>query len=206
VLRELGVPATIFLATAYLDSPQPMPFDDWTAAGSPQVAREAWQALSTSQCEEMFDSGLIDLGTHTHTHRDFRHRDDAFRQDLDTSLALLRNRFGLFDATCSAPYGFVTPAMAAAAHEASLRCMLTTDDRLVRPGDDPFAWGRFSVEATDTPADLAARLDGWYGLARDVWQCVRRPWGANDPTPAQFNAPPAENETAMERVMEFSGR
>ena len=34
ILREHGVPATIFLATAYLDSPDPFPFDDWPWAGA----------------------------------------------------------------------------------------------------------------------------------------------------------------------------
>ena len=34
VLKELNLPATIFVATKYLDSDVPFPFDDWSAAGS----------------------------------------------------------------------------------------------------------------------------------------------------------------------------
>jgi len=37
VLRELEVPATIFVATAYLDGVAPFPFDDWPAVGSPET-------------------------------------------------------------------------------------------------------------------------------------------------------------------------
>ena len=37
ILRELNVPATIFVATKYLDTDRPFPFDDWSAAGKSGV-------------------------------------------------------------------------------------------------------------------------------------------------------------------------
>jgi hypothetical protein len=82
ILRELKVPATIFLATKYLDSEAPFPFDDWSAAGSAQAPAAAWRPLSTGQCREMLASGLIELGAHTHSHERFRGRYDAFRADM----------------------------------------------------------------------------------------------------------------------------
>ena len=42
---------------------------------------------------------------------------------------------------------------------------LSTDSDLVRPGDDPFNWGRFTASGTDSAASLAAKLGGWYSLA-----------------------------------------
>jgi hypothetical protein len=54
-------------------------------------------------------------------------------------------------------------------------CALTTQATLVRPGSDPFSWGRFGVGPGDTPGTLAARLDGWYGLARQVWLRLVKP-------------------------------
>ena len=49
VLRGLAAPATVFVATAYLDADGPFPFDDWPAAGSPHIPAEAWRPLTTAQ-------------------------------------------------------------------------------------------------------------------------------------------------------------
>jgi peptidoglycan/xylan/chitin deacetylase (PgdA/CDA1 family) len=170
VLRDLGVPATVFLATAYLDGREPFPFDDWAQAGSPRVEPASWRPLSTAQCAEMLAGGLVELGSHTHTHGAFRGRPEALAGDLAASLTVLRGRFGLKQVTFAFPYGVAGPALAAAARRAGVLCGLTTEPALVRPGSDPFAWGRFGVEDADGAGALAARLDGWFGLARAAWQ------------------------------------
>jgi peptidoglycan/xylan/chitin deacetylase (PgdA/CDA1 family) len=104
-LREHDVPATVFVATAYLDSYDPFPFDDWPCAGSPGVPGETWRPLRTAQCEEMLASGLIELGSHTHVHADFRHHPEEFRHDLALSLEVLRTKFGVREATFAFPFG-----------------------------------------------------------------------------------------------------
>ena len=43
ILKELAVPATIFLPTAYLDSKEPLPFDDWPGAGCSRADAAAWR-------------------------------------------------------------------------------------------------------------------------------------------------------------------
>src|SRR3954447_18427452 len=52
-LRELGVPATAFLATAFLDSGAPFPFDAWGTAQAGRVPPEAYLPLTTQQCRHM---------------------------------------------------------------------------------------------------------------------------------------------------------
>ena len=179
VLRELGIPATVFLATAYLDSSSPFPFDDWSAKGSRHVPCETWRPLRTAQCEEMLASGLIELGTHSHIHADFRGRPDELRRDLCISLDVLSTRFGVTEAAFAAPFGFGCrkydgPELFEAAEQAGVTCALTTDSELVRPGDDPFNWGRFAAWETDSARSLAAKLNGWYSLARNAWRWLRR--------------------------------
>ncbi len=173
ILRALGVPATIFLATAYLDSGPPFPFDDWPSAGSPDVPAESWKPLTSAQCAEMLGQGLIDLGSHTHTHAVFRGRPDAMVQDIGTSLEVLHARFGLVDATFSFPFDIAGPTLIAAARRAGLLCSLSSAAVLVRPHSDPFTWGRFFVEESDTDSTLAAKLDGWFNLARGAWLRLR---------------------------------
>jgi peptidoglycan/xylan/chitin deacetylase (PgdA/CDA1 family) len=174
MLRQLGIPATIFVATAYLDSPNAFPFDDWPGAGAPTIPADVWRPMTTAQCDELLHSGLIDIGTHTHSHANFRDRPDALNQDLLDSLHVLRSRLGREEVPFAFPFGIAEAALRAASKRAGVVCSLSTETVLVRPGSDPFTWGRFGVDETDTADTLAARLDGWYGLARDVWQQVRQ--------------------------------
>lgn len=180
VLQDLGIPATVFLTTGFLDSPRPFPFDNWRGKGAPH-AEECWRPLSTQQCRAMHTSGLIEFGSHTHTHDDFRDRPEEFARDLETSLAVLRDRFAIRDATFAFPYGtrrtgFSGPKMAAVCRAMGMLCSLTTEEELVGAGDDPFDWGRFTAEADDTSATLAAKLDGWYDLLRGAWRTLSHPF------------------------------
>lgn len=181
ILQELRVPATIFLATAHLDSKEPLPFDIWAAAGSPAVDADAWQALTTQQCEEMRADGLIELGCHTHTHRDFRGHTDALAQDLARSLAVLRARFDISDPTFALPFGILDAAMLEIVRAAGMCCCLTTDRQLVEPTCDPFEWGRFGVEQSDCAATLAAKLNGWYSLVQNTWRWLAALRGGRAP-------------------------
>src|SRR5207245_1286003 len=147
---ELGVPATIFVATAFLDGDRPFPFDDWQAAGSRWVPPDSWRPLSTAQCSEMQAGGLIDLGSHTHTHAIFRARPEAFVNDLRASLNKMSARFGLEQVPFSFPFGIADPDLIAAARRSGVLCGLTTQCELVRPWSDPFTWGRFNVTDSDT--------------------------------------------------------
>jgi len=179
VLRRHKVPATIFLATAYLDQEGPFPFDNTTTDIHGSRSSHRWRPLTSAQCDEMLGSGLVDLGSHTHSHYDFRHRPRQFRQDLELSLRMLQERFGVVEPSFSFPYGFAGPDLIHVVRHAGVQCGLTSDCRLITPRCDPYLWGRFGATEFDTPASLAARLDGWYSLARDVWRSARgRPRGA----------------------------
>jgi peptidoglycan/xylan/chitin deacetylase (PgdA/CDA1 family) len=179
VLKKLQIPATIFLATAYLDSEAPFPSDDWPAAGEPRLPAETWRPLKTDQCRELVASGLIELAAHTHTHADFRGRPDDLIADLQTCQSVLRERFDIDNPTFAFPYGtkadgFSGEPLASAARNAGVQSSLTTEARLVRPGDDPFDWGRFAAEEHDTAATLAAKLGGWHTLLRSFARKVLR--------------------------------
>jgi glycosyltransferase involved in cell wall biosynthesis/peptidoglycan/xylan/chitin deacetylase (PgdA/CDA1 family) len=170
VLRALNIPATVFLATAFLDRDQPFPFDDWGVTHQDRVPGEALRPMTTAQCRELARSGLIELGAHTHTHQDFRHRADDFDLDLRTCVDLLRRRFDLDDIAFAFPYGkpslgYADRDLVEAARRVGVTCGLTTEDVVVPPHADPFAWGRFNVYAFDTAATVAAKLAGWYSWA-----------------------------------------
>lgn len=192
VLKELDVPATVFLATAFLDSDRSFPFDDWLAKGSPRVPAQAWRPLSTAQCREMAATGLVELGAHTHTHDDFRTRPAAFEQDLARCVTVMRERFELSVPTFAFPFGFrgardpvrvLTPV----AKGIGVACGLTTEPVLVDPTSDPFEWGRFCVSDADSASMIAAFLDGWYDTTK---RALRRVWRVSPgPTGEASGAP-----------------
>jgi len=170
VLRELNISATVFLATAYLGSEQPFPFDHWGQRHSRVVPSTAFRPLNIAQCRELAASGLIEFGAHTHTHEDFRNRPIAFREDLQANIDVLDELFGRSDLTFAFPYGtprlgFVDESLTIEARRAGVQCALTTHSSLVKPGDSPFGWGRFTVFSWDNSRTLAAKLGGWYGWA-----------------------------------------
>jgi peptidoglycan/xylan/chitin deacetylase (PgdA/CDA1 family) len=178
ILQELNVPATIFLATAYLDSDEPFPFDDWPLKGSNAVHSDSWRALTTTECHRLREHDIIEFGSHTHTHEDFRNRNNVFRSSLQKSLDVLEHTFGVTNPTLSLPYGilsegFAGPEYFKASQELGTTCCLTTEEELIPQGASPFGWGRFLAEQTDTASTLAVKLDGWRDTARDQWRRLR---------------------------------
>jgi peptidoglycan/xylan/chitin deacetylase (PgdA/CDA1 family) len=162
ILKELKIPATLFLPTAYLDSEHPFPFDDWPAAGSSQAPGEAWRPMTTRQCLAMAEDGLMELGAHTHTHQDFTIRPGDFEPDLALNLEFLRSKLNIHQPPFAFPFGFVTPLMLSSVRRSGMTCGLTTEVALVDPTQSPFGWGRIQVEPWDTPSTLASKLNGWY--------------------------------------------
>ena len=146
VLRDMNIPGTVFLATAFLDSGDPFPFDKWAVKHRRDVPRAAFRPMTTAQCEELHASGLIELAAHTHTHQDFRDRAHEFQRDLEHCVRYLRKRFALDEVSFSFPYGkpslgYVDRELVRAAKIVGVRCGLTTEDVVVDRLDDPFSWG-----------------------------------------------------------------
>jgi peptidoglycan/xylan/chitin deacetylase (PgdA/CDA1 family) len=164
VLETFGIPATVFVATAYLDSDAAMPFDNWRAAGWPGVPPVTWRTMTTEQCLDAQQGGLIELACHTHTHADFRGRPEAFAEDLSLSLNVFQERFGVRKPALAFPGGANEPAMLAVAKRLGLTCSLTTLSQRADLRADPHGWGRFTAELFDTAATLSAKVSGWYDL------------------------------------------
>ena len=146
-LVRLRIPATVFLATAYLDQTAPFPFDDWHLAGHP-ATQHAWRPLSSDQVRGMLDTGWIEVGSHTHTHQDFRGRSHEFRSDVVTSLEVLDQRFGVQRPAFSLPFGVSESNWPELLQRIHVSCCVTSDCQLVTPADDPYAWGRFGTSNT----------------------------------------------------------
>ena len=117
----------------------------------------------------MLASGVMEFGTHSHMHSDYRGQADKLRGDLAASLAVLRQQFGIKEPAFAVPCGVIDAGMVSVARQSGVSCCLTTESNLNAPCSDPFTWGRFIAENTDTAAMLAAKLDGWYSFFRRGW-------------------------------------
>lgn len=171
VLTRLRLPATLFLSTAYLDSKEAFPGDDWSAAGTPGTHSDSWRFLTTAECQRLAGNGLIEIGAHSHTHADFRGQPAELLADLRESLYVLRDKLGVEQPTFAMPHGSsddddAAPELAQAAREAGVRCCLSAEAAVVALQDSPFSWGRFAVTECDTAATLAGKLGGWYTALR----------------------------------------
>ncbi len=175
VLQELGVPFTLFVNTAYVGQSDPFPFDAWGCEFSARVPSAAYRPLTTLQCRTMLESGLMELGAHTHTHADFRSHPEFLRQDLTECARLLRSEFGIEKPSFAFPFGsrkegFVSEELIAAARQTGVCCALSTECGPVDPTSDPFQWGRYNAFPWDTSTTLAAKLAGWYDWAPHGWR------------------------------------
>ncbi len=167
IMRKLGVPATIFTNTAFIDQDMAMPFDLWGMKNANKAPSSWYRAMSTSQLIDLCSDPLFEVGAHTHTHRDFRNRNTAFKKDLFMNLQVLKDDFGIEKPSFAFPYGipelgFVTWDMIDIARDLGVSCALSTSPRVIQPHTDAFGWGRFHVFPWDTALTIRARVQGWY--------------------------------------------
>jgi len=175
ILEEFNVPATIYVATAFLDSGQPFPFDNWDGCGASCVPPVSWRPLTTAQCRKLAAHPLIDLGAHTHTHGAFADNPQMLIDDLSENLEVLRREFGVERPTFAYPYGAIRPEMVEAVRQTNISAAVTTRAARIRRYDDQYQWGRFTADQRDTAATLAAKLCGWYEPIATLLRAAKRP-------------------------------
>jgi peptidoglycan/xylan/chitin deacetylase (PgdA/CDA1 family) len=105
ILARYGLPATVYLATSYIDEQRPFAFEmglDPHQRGRP---------LSWTQVREMARSGLITIGAHTHTHPDIRALGaPEIAQEIGQANAVIADRLGAPARHFAYPWGRVTDA------------------------------------------------------------------------------------------------
>ncbi len=162
VLVRHGVPVTYYLATSFLDEQRPFP-----NGGTPMT----WDAA-----REMVSSGLVDVGSHTHTHAllDRIPRQEA-ADELDRSIARIEDEVG------HSPHHFAYPkaVLGSAGAEAEVRARFRTAT-IARTRSNP--WGTTDLHRlTRSPVQVSDGLDffgrkvrGGMGLENDLRDVLNR--------------------------------
>jgi peptidoglycan/xylan/chitin deacetylase (PgdA/CDA1 family) len=162
ILERHGIPATMYLATAYLEEQRPFSY------GAPPMS---WAAM-----RDTLTSGLVTVGSHTHTHALLdRIPEVQIVEELTTSVGMIEDNLGVTPVHFAYPKS-VPPTSAA--------------DRLVREwfhsaalagtkpnpygSTDPFRLARSPIQAGDEMRWFRAKVAGGMGFEDDVRRTVNR--------------------------------
>ena len=174
LLRERGLPFTVYLATAYLG--EEMQWEGATAKGVPG------HGLSWDQIRKMQDSGLLTLGNHTHTHVRPERLSEA---ELDACTEAVFRRCGVRPRHFTYPWGIPVPGVETALRS-RFRSASTGEIGRNLPGQDFLQLKRVPVRRTDPEVFFRAKLTGdlraerayaaVVGAAKTTLGAVRQPW------------------------------
>lgn len=154
ILRELGIPATVFLPTAVIDGSGTF---DWYRHAPPP-------ALSWGDVSELIADGLIDVQSHSRTHPRLPALDDVrAREELVASKADIERHVPYAVSSFCYPAGLYSPRDARLVLEAGYRGAVTCRAGLNHGGEGLAELRRtlvgWSADAARVRALLAGRLD-----------------------------------------------
>ena len=180
ILSDLGIPATVFVNTAYIGDDGPFPFDpNGPAYAAGGVDPLNFRPMSTKELAAVIADSTITIGAHSHTHANFAEHPDQFDEDVLLNVKILREDYGLETVPFAFPYGVVRLGYAGGelsrkAAGLGLTCAFSTEPDLVDRTDDRYCLGRFSAYPWDTPRSLAAKLNGWFSWVPKAQQLLSR--------------------------------
>ena len=165
VLPELvarGLPATFYVSTDFVERQVPFPAD-----GRPVT----WAGLA-----EMVSTGLVTIGSHTHTHRVLADATAAEAADeLDRSIGLIEDRLGVACRHFAYPKAIAPSPAAEVVVRRRFDTAALAGNRVNVPGrTDPYRLGRHGLTVADDLASFerkvagGAWLEGWLRERRDA--------------------------------------
>lgn len=169
VLRDLDIPATIFVPTAVIDGSATY---EWFS--------DPPAAMSWEEIREVDADGLIDFQSHTLSHPRLPHVDEeTARMEIVASKRVLEERLGREVTSFCYPAGLWSEREARMVREAGYRAGVTTDPG-VNPGAAPMdRLRRTLVFWPDKPAGFAAKVAGYFdrppALRRVLYRRLSRP-------------------------------
>lgn len=148
LLRDHGLPFTIYLTTAYVGGSMRWEGSTAKEQGAP--------GLSWEQLREMVDSGLCTIGNHTHSHV---RPERLTAGELDRCTELIEERLGVTPRHFAYTWGIPVPSMDPELAERFATCATGALGRNL-PGVDPLRLARVPVRRTDPVAFFRAKLRG----------------------------------------------
>jgi hypothetical protein len=168
VLRDLAIPATVFLPTGFIEGTSPAPI---RPGGAERGA--APEPLSWDEVAEMAATGLLTVGSHSVTHTDFdRLSRDAAEEEAAASRQLLEQRTGAAVDVFAYPRAIVAHEDVVGAHYGYA---VAADGTKNPPGGAtaPLRLNRTPVRASDGMFFFRRRLEGMRPLEDRLYSRIR---------------------------------
>jgi len=191
LLERYRVPATLFVATRYVGSEEPYPFDRWGLKNRSRIPSIAWRPITWAEIEECLNSTLVSVGSHSHSHFNAINLGaDQLAEEAVLSRESLRTHLGVDHLSFYAyPYGAsrlgqVTPAYIDAVRNAGYGMAVTTDLGMAQPSTPRFQIPRVEVHTYDSTRILEAKVFGnlWpQSLCDRLRQAKRHPVSTGHP-------------------------
>jgi peptidoglycan/xylan/chitin deacetylase (PgdA/CDA1 family) len=179
VLRDLGIPATIFVPTRIVNGDATYFWYE-----------RAPEALGWAEITELAGGGVFEFGSHTRTHAWLpRLSDDRAREEIAGSKDDLERRLGRRVTTLAYPAGLYTERELRLVLESGYEGAVTTDPGVNRVGTPPAALRRTLVYANDDAAAFAAKLDGHFDRTSLARRLLLRRIAAGDESTAYAPLP-----------------
>lgn len=148
LLRDRGLPFTIYLASAFVG--ETMRWEGSTAAGAPG------RGLTWDQLAEMVESGLCTVGNHTHRHV---RPHEITADELDECSSAVSDHLGVVPQHFTYPWGIVEPSVEPLVRE-RFRSASTGELGRNLPYTNRLRLRRVPVRQSDPDSFFAAKLRG----------------------------------------------
>jgi peptidoglycan/xylan/chitin deacetylase (PgdA/CDA1 family) len=162
VLVDLGVPATVYVATDFIEGGRSFP-----DGGRPLT----WAALA-----DCLSTGLVTVGSHTHTHALLdRATPDGATQELDRSSKLIEDRRGVTARHFAYPKALLGSPPAEAEVRRRFDTAAIAGTRPNRPGrTDPHRIHRSPIQRSDSMRHFERKVAGGMRLEDDLRRVANR--------------------------------
>jgi peptidoglycan/xylan/chitin deacetylase (PgdA/CDA1 family) len=161
VLAEHRVPVTLYVATDFVEQQRPFPND-----GMPVT----WAAL-----RDAMSTGLVDLGSHTHTHALLDRADpNTVAAELDRSRALVCERTGAHAWHFAYPKAVPPSGTSDELVRSRFRSAALAGTRVNRYGSDPYRLARSPVQHADGMRWFRRKADGGLALEDQIRGVLNR--------------------------------
>ncbi len=162
VLEQARLPVTLYVATDFVETGRPFPHN-----GTP---------LSWSGLADAVSTGLVTVGSHTHTHALLDRLPDAqLDNELDRSIKLIEDRLGLTPRHFAYPKAVLGSSSAQDAVRRRFRSAAVAGTRPNLYGaTDPYRLHRSPVQASDGMRWFRHKARGGMALEDDIRRLVNR--------------------------------
>ncbi len=171
ILQKYRLPATVFIAAAFIGSETPFP---WLHS-SPGVSFDARYPMTWDEVIQLHDAG-IEIGSHTHTHQFLPSLSrELINEELRMSRQVIAEKIGVEVHSLALPYSYpinhrrwpnFNENLVAALEQNSYLYCCTMLRGHINTAMNPFFLSRMPVGKFDDVKLFQAKLAGWYAWTR----------------------------------------